>query len=227
MTNAKILTSIEECIKYLSMVGFDVSPTPKRKELNLKKYSDQYFQAFHKGDYQEIFLTAADNSDFDIAIDDGSFFQFTSSSENEIHYSFFNRVEIILSYEEFEEKYLTDNNIDSIAQEYEMYLSTDKPKIIPCPIRYDVSKNEYQENLHAYAHFHFGFRNEIRIPSDKIIKPISFVDFVIKHTYRAKWDCAYKNDEKFRAYVNALKNQSEAIDTVLFTDSEKNFLFLT
>ena len=209
MTNAKILVSIEDVLKYLDMVGISYTCTVKRKNLKPGKYSEAYFQACHNGNYKKKFLTALQNSDYDIILEDDSFFQFTSESSKDIHYSFFHRIEQTLSYNEFEKKYLTEYNIDTIAQEYEMYLTTDKIETYPCPIRYDVAEREYKEGTHAYAHIHIGAETEIRIPIDKIIKPLVFVDFVIKHTYKQKWDMSYINNEKFRQFVKKIKNSTK------------------
>ena len=45
--------------------------------------------------------------------------------------------------------------------------------------------------FHAYAHLHIGTGNDIRIPVDKVLSPLHFVDFVIKHMYKTKRDDAY------------------------------------
>lgn len=227
MTSAKILTSIEKVLEYLDMVKISYDCTLKRKNLLPGKYSEEYFQTCHSGDYNKKFLVASKNLDYDIILEDGSFFQFTSTSSTDIHYSFLHKIEKALSYNEFIEKYLTEENIDSIAQEYEMYLSTDKKSTYPCPIRYDVARHEYKEGLHACAHLHIGVDSEIRIPFDKIIRPLAFVDFVIKHTYKEKWDKAFITNEKFKNLINNLKNQSEKIEETDFTTNEKLQLYIT
>lgn len=227
MTKAKILVSIEDIPSYLDMVGITYHCTAKRKNLLLGKYSEEYFQTSHKNDYKQKFFVASKNSDYDIILEDGSFFQFTSTSAVDIHYSFFHRIEQVLSYNEFIDKYLTEENIDSINQEYEMYLSTDKSLTYPCPIRYDVAEREYTEELHAYAHLHIGVDTEIRIPIDKIIKPLEFVDFVVKYTYKEKWDAAFINNSKFRELIKNFKKQSETLGTTNFTDDEKLQLYIT
>ena len=227
MTKAKILTSIEKISEYLDLVGINYNYTPKRKVLEPSKYSAEYFQVCHNGNYEAKYLIASKNSDFDIQLEDSSFFQFTYSSSTSIHYSFVHRIELVMSYQDFVDKYLTEENIDSIAQEYEMYLSTDKRKAYPCPIRYDVAKSEYKESLHAYAHLHIGIETDIRIPIDKILTPLEFVDFVIKHIYKEKWDNAYIHKEKFRKLVESLKKQSIDIDINNFSEKEKLQLFIT
>ena len=86
MKTAKILTSIEEALKYLDMAAISYETTYKRKELQPRKYSDIYYQTFHDGNYEKTFIVASENRDFDIMLEDGSLFQFTARNENDIHY---------------------------------------------------------------------------------------------------------------------------------------------
>lgn len=227
MTKAKILASIEESLKYLKKTGIEFEETFKIKELSPSKYSEKYYNTFHEGNYEKTFVVAAENGDFDIRLSDGSFFQFTAKNEEDIHYSFFPRIEEILSFNQYVAKYLDEENADTIEQEYESYLSADKKPLNPCPIRYDVSKSEYKEGTHAYAHWHIGINTNIRIPSDKICKPICFVDFVVKNFYKKEWDNAYLHNQGFRRYVCSLKNQAEIIASNNFSEEERKLLFLT
>ena len=90
-----------------------------------------------------------------------------------------------------------------------------------------MQQREYKEGTHAYAHIHIGAETEIRIPIDKIIKPLVFVDFVIKHTYKQKWDMSYINNEKFRQFVKKIKNQTEQLKECYFSSDEKCQIYLT
>lgn len=226
MKTGKILTSIEDIIKYLNKVNIKCTSTYKRKVLQPQKYSDEYYHTFHDGDYKKTFLVASEKRDYDIMLEDGSLFQFTACSESDIHYSFLHRIETNMSFEEFYELYGTDDNMDIIEQEYEYYLSSDKNELSACPIRYDVAKTEYTEMHHSYAHLHIGIDTDIRIPSDKIMSPLYFVDFIIKHMYKEKWDNAYKSDDTFKLLVESLKAQTEPIDELFFTEKEKKLLYL-
>lgn len=226
MKAAKILISIEDVLKYLDAVAISYNATYKRKNLQPQKYSDAYYQTFHDGDYKKTFIVASENRDFDIMLEDGSLFQFTSRNENDIHYSFLHRIEKNMSFEEFYDTYATDDNIDTIEQDYEFYLAGDKETLYTCPIRYDVAETEYTEMYHAYAHLHIGIETDIRIPVDKVLSPMHFVDFVIKHMYKTKWDSAYAKNEKFKAIVDCLKSQAEKITDEHFTSAEQNLLYI-
>ena len=226
MIAAKILTSIEEVLKYLDAVAISYNTTYKRKNFQPQKYSDAYYQTFHDEDYKKTFIVASENRDFDIMLEDGSLFQFTSRNENDIHYSFLHRIEKNMSFEEFYDTYATEDNIDTIEQDYEYYLAGDKEALYTCPIRYDVAETEYAEMYHAYAHLHIGIETDIRIPVDKVLSPMHFVDFVIKHMYKTKWDDAYAHNERFKELVNCLKSQAENVTDNYFTQAEHNLLYI-
>ena len=226
MKAAKILTSIEEELKYLDAVAISYNTTYKRKNLQPQKYSDAYYQTFHDEDYKKTFIVASEIRDFDIMLEDGSLFQFTARNENDIHYSFLHRIEKNMSFDEFFNKYATDENIDTIGQDYEYYLAGDKEALYTCPIRYDVAETEYAEMYHAYAHLHIGIETDIRIPVDKVLSPMHFVDFVIKHMYKTKWDDAYAHNERFKELVNCLKSQAENVTDNYFTQAEHNLLYI-
>lgn len=56
MKAAKILTSIEDVLKFLDAVAISYNATYKRKNLQPQKYSDAYYQTFHDGDYKKHLL---------------------------------------------------------------------------------------------------------------------------------------------------------------------------
>lgn len=80
--------------------------------------------------------------------------------------------------------------------------------------------------FHAYAHLHIGVETDIRIPVDKVLSPLHFVDFIIKHMYKAKWDDAYSHNERFKELVNCLKLQAENVKDNYFTQAEHNLLYI-
>lgn len=53
-----------------------------------------------------------------------------------------------------------------------------------------------------------------------------FVDFVIKHMYKAKWDDAYAHNERFKELVTCLKSQAENVTDKYFTQTEHNLLYI-
>lgn len=226
MTKAQMLSSIEISCRYLKKLQLFCKSTYKIKELSPSKYSNEYYQTFHDNNYNKTFLVASQNQDYDILLEDGSFFQFTARNETDIHYSFFPRIEETLSYEQYFEKNATNDNIDNLENEYEMYLSTDREQCFPCPIRYDFAVSEYTEVLHPCAHIHVGINTDIRIPCDKILKPEAFVDWVIKNMYKYEWETLYQSDDSIKQYVLKLKEQGESLNSDKFTQNERKVLHI-
>lgn len=227
MTAAQLLSSIEFSCRYLKKLQLFCDSTHKIKELSPSKYSDEYYQTFHDNDYNKTFVIASQNRDYDILLKDGSFFQFTARSETDIHYSFFPCIEETLSFDQYFEEYATEDNVDNLEQEYEMYLSTDRERNFPCPIRYDLAVSEYTEVLHPYAHIHVGINTDIRIACDKVLKPEAFVDWVIKNMYKNEWDTLYQSDDRIKQYVLKLKEQGERLSSDKFTSNERKVIHIT
>lgn len=227
MTSAQLLSSIEIACKYLKKLELFCDSTHKVKRLSPSKYSDEYYQTFHDNDYNKTFVIASQNRDYDILLKDGSFFQFTARNSTDIHYSFFPCIEQTLSFEQYFDEFATEDNIDYLEQEYEMYLSTDREQTFPCPIRYDYATSEYTEVLHPCAHIHIGINTDIRLACNKVLKPEVFVDWVIKNMYKQEWDALYQSDERIRRYVCKLKDQSESLSADMFSDTEKKLLHIT
>lgn len=55
------------------------------------------------------------------------------------------------------------------------------------PIRYDYCPSAYVAGKHPAAHLHFGFGNNIRIATKHILRPLSFVLFIVRQNYPNKW----------------------------------------
>lgn len=231
MTEAQILTSLNEVKEYLNLLEIDFHFSPKAHNITPNKYSDKYFQAVDTGNYELIYYSALENNDYDILLsDDSSFFQFSATkiggNINSLRFAYYPPFKDTMSLDDFLNLYLNDSNEDTILNEYELYLQTNDKINYICPIRFDFSEPEYSEGTHAIAHLHIGFNTHIRIPISIILKPIVFVDFIIKHTFKPIWDSAYLTNNKFSKIVEQIKNSCENIELKYFTDREKKQLFI-
>ena len=77
---------------------------------------------------------------------------------------------------------------DELRAEYEQYVTSTDSKNVITPIRYDHDASMYREGVHPASHIHFGFANEIRICTQRIMNPISFVLLVIRQCYPRYWE---------------------------------------
>ena len=57
----------------------------------------------------------------------------------------------------------------------------------PFYARYDYSEGQYAEGSHPVAHMHLGVDTEIRIASERKLKPMSFVLFILRQFYPNEW----------------------------------------
>ena len=93
------------------------------------------------------------------------------------------------SYSEFldTEGVVADDGDDSYWEFYEDYLANTPHKSSVTPIRYDYDVKNYEPGLHPASHIHFGYGNEIRIATNRILRPLSFVLFIIRQRYKSEW----------------------------------------
>jgi hypothetical protein len=76
---------------------------------------------------------------------------------------------------------------DDLRAEYEQYVSTTDSKSLVTPVRYDCKATDYKEGRHPASHVHFGFSNEIRVGTRRVMNPISFLLMVIRQCYPDGW----------------------------------------
>jgi hypothetical protein len=77
---------------------------------------------------------------------------------------------------------------DELRPDYEQYLTSLEAKRIVTPIRYDYKASDYREGVHPASHVHFGFANEIRVATHRVMNPVSFALLVIRQCYPKTWE---------------------------------------
>ena len=75
---------------------------------------------------------------------------------------------------------------DLLRKDYEEYVNTCEAKPVT-PIRYDYAPTDYVPGTHPASHVHFGFKNEVRVATERILKPLSFVLLVVRQRYSSEW----------------------------------------
>lgn len=55
------------------------------------------------------------------------------------------------------------------------------------PIRYDYNTKIYKPLVHSSAHVHFGYEENIRVPTDKVLFPSAFVKLILQYFYYDVW----------------------------------------
>lgn len=170
--------------------------------------------------------------DFDILLQDDSFFQFNKCSTNgeEVYrYVFMQNPKKKISFDEFCVKNGIDKDdayIDSIREIYDDDESPETMKLIQFPLylRFDADKKGYSPNLHSYAHLHVGISGDARIPARQILTPPAFVSMVIKMIYPAKWERMLNLQKGSRLYD--FKKQCQKVEKAYWDIVEDRDIFL-
>ncbi len=76
-------------------------------------------------------------------------------------------------------------------------------EIIPTPIRYDYNPETFSPISHPIGHIHIGLQNSIRIATNFILNPISFLLFCLRQMYSDYWNIIlnYKNYARYKKHI--------------------------
>lgn len=208
------------------------------KNLIKNGVSDEFKKASLSNKYYEAYKVGLENYDFDFLLKDESYFQFQYINKEgvlEIRYAYFQNPFEYLTYEEYLANEIDleeiEESIESIGNifevEYNQFLNEQELSSNYSTIRYDSDFKNYKPILHSVSHIHIGHLNNIRIPLDKILSPLRFVLFTIKHIYYHNWKDRLENDKE--GLITRLKdcmNGEEDLSDEYWNEDEKNELHL-
>ena len=155
-------------------------------------YNQYGTSSFDGKNYSEIWQFCFANQLYDFKLSDDSLIQFRANSfvPLDISYSYLEcPFYKPISFEKFIEQEIMDADKDEfdLLREYDFYIATLKKKDVVIPIRYDYNPKLYKAGCHPASHIHFGHNNEIRLGTKKILKPLSFLFFIIRQCYPDIW----------------------------------------
>lgn len=178
---------------------------------------------FRKKSYREIWEICYSEKYFDYFLSDQSIIQFqVDNSEPSLRYAFYEAPFSYMSYTDFliKECGFLEQDLtgigDSLRDEYDDAYVTSSLKEIVTPIRYDFDPLRYIEGRHPASHIHFGFSNNIRVGTIKLLRPLSFLVFIFRQCYPDIWINFLNTDEN----INLCKNVRENLDDI--NDSYRN-----
>ncbi len=196
------------------------------KSLNEDGVSDQFKKSTQKDNYWQIYRIGLENFDYDFLLVDQSYFQFQFSQTQEgmaIRYAFFQNPLNFVTYEDF----LNDFGIAEeeakevdLRAEYEQYLNEQSLSNQYTTLRYDYDEIGYRPLIHAVSHLHIGFNNNVRIPLNKVISPIRFLLFVLKHVYLNEWSELCKSDY-IRTKLTQCRSNDQLLEVVKWQEVER------
>ena len=194
-------------------------------------YSEGCAEYSRGKNYQEVYQNLVDNRDYDILLKDDSMFQMNLSN-GESRLVFIQNPLKYISFETFLENIGWEVEPEMIAQlretfdeDYHQTLEGMDLNSGAVYLRYDVDARGRigNENVHAYTHLHIGINNSIRIPVGIYLTPLAFTMFVVRHVYYDLWVDAVRT-EKIKC---GHKTNCEELPSSMWTDAEKQFLYIT
>ena len=228
MNKGKFSSSINECISLLK--NFDNFLKDSRPG-NIKSFSKEYMDISRSGDYIKIYNTVTKNSDYTILLKDDSFFQFHLDSDNDGGYIFMQNPRCHPDFDTFLLDFygnedISDEDLEQLPDLYDQYLDEQSLNSGAVYMRMDFEEKTYTNFLHSFAHLHININSDIRIPLDKVLSPLAFCSFVLKHVYYQKWEEQVKKG-CFDSYKNKLKEILCDHPKDCWSDEDKLNLFLT
>jgi hypothetical protein len=178
---------VDLCWEILSQVGLAAI-----RNVPPPHYPDGLAAKFRNLSYIEEWEFCITNQLFDIRLNDHALFQFRLDSINPINHSFsyYEAPKAALSVDDYirENLYESASRYDpDIQQLFEEYWLDLPVKKTVTPIRYDCNEQIYTAGSHPRSHVHFGYRNNIRVGTARILNPVCFTLFIIRQCYPAIW----------------------------------------
>jgi hypothetical protein len=147
--------------------------------------------AFRHLSYLDVWKKCVNETFYDFQLSDNSLLQFRvpSYSPLELSYVYYECPYECLAYEEFVQElgFAYEDVHDELKPEYGDYVTTCDAKDTVTPIRYDLSPALYRAGGHPASHIHFGHNSDIRVGTRRILRPLSFVLFVLRQCYSKTW----------------------------------------
>ena len=215
----KLLADIDELRQAGPFYSLKASSAFKRASLRARSYRD-------------VYDAGAANQDFNCMLNDGSYFQFTETSTNELRYAYYpNPYQFV--------EYLSERDVASMLLEDEEISQEEFDQLISESIftsdvpliRYDLSMSQYCSNYHPAAHLHVGFYVENRWAVRRVLTPLAFMLDVLHHYYPKIWRNAGGEvdedpndlDDVYRKEIGVC----EMLDDEYFTPKEAERLYFT
>ncbi len=212
--------SIGQCIELLVDIDFLFQAGPY--------YSLNSSDAFKKAamrstTYREVYDVGASNQDFNLMMNDQSYFQFTEiKAQEELRFAYYPNPYQFVEYINDKRAALTMLESGEInREEYDQLLSEGTFTCDIPLIRYDLSLKQYSKKYHPAAHFHIGFYAENRWPVRRKLTPFAFLLDVLTLYYPKLWRSAGDADVIYRKEVS----QCNYLEEQYFSEEEFQRLY--
>ncbi|MCG3133970.1 MAG: hypothetical protein HMLKMBBP_01239 [Planctomycetes bacterium] len=182
------LTQVEDAWKLLRMLGVADAREPR------PQYESVRAAEFRDLRYRECWERTYAGRLYNFRLRDMALFQFKYARNGDQatpSYSYLQCPMVVQEYEEFLRDVLGEEAAtvgDEFRDDWESSLDNAPLRDSPVYFRFDYAPKEYRAGVHPAAHMHFGHETGIRISTRRVLRPMSFVLFVIRHVYAARWE---------------------------------------
>jgi hypothetical protein len=188
-------------------------------------YSSCGISQFRGRTYKDIWEICYGEQWYDFLLTDHALFQFrVDLSCPCLNYVYYDSPYDVPTYEDFlvEDCGFAPEELpdigDSGRNDYETSLITSGLKAAFTPLRYDYDPARYVAGRHPASHLHIGRANNIRIGTKKLLKPLSFVLFVLRQQYPDIWMCLLNSEEDNSPVLRNVRTNLEDIDGEFHND---------
>jgi len=180
--------------------------------------------------YKEVWEKCYENRYFHFLLSDYSMllFRIDYNGTMNLSYSFIDCPITIISYTDFLLRIgeTVENVGDTYYQFYEEELAMSPSKESVVPLRYDYDENGYRSGVHPVSHFHFGHESNIRLGTELILQPVSFVLFVLRQFYPNIWTDFINNNANAPILCRRIRSKLDSIDNTYLGTKDYWELFL-
>lgn len=216
----------------------DMALLEERQPAPNKKLGASHFRGMS---YRQTYEECVKEYAYDFRLADQSLLLFlksgTTCHDGTLNYSYLECPVSVMAYREFvgneigldvvDEEF--DEQVgawgDDLRSDYEQYVSSLDAKSVVTPLRYDYKTADYRPGVHPASHVHFGHGNEIRVGTQRIMKPLSFLLFVLRQRYPNFWE-GLRISKDMPVHVRNVRNDLDAVDAAYWGDSDLHEIYL-
>lgn len=195
----------------------------ERQRFPKKDYGAAYFRGKN---YRETYEICFKEFIYDFRLNDQSLLLFLCEGHGEhegsLSYSYYDAPCNVMPYNEFVQIYDSPEQVDDLKaiNLYDQYLATVGLSSNVTPLRYDYRARDYRSGIHPASHMHFGFNNDIRVGTNRILNPISFLLFILRQRYPNKWE-EFLNMKESECWCRNIRHNVQTINASYWGTNDK------
>lgn len=133
-----------------------------------------------------------------------------------------NMIGVTIMDEEFDDE--VDVWGDDFRADYEQYVTSLESKHVVTPLRYDYKASDYRPGIHPASHVHFGYENEIRVATHRVMNPLSFLLLILRQRYPDVW-IKLRKTQDMPKHVKNVRDNLDMVDAKYWTELDQHEVF--